>query len=155
MKLVELSIQNYRSIKTIDNFIVTSFQSILGENNSGKSNIFSSIEAFLSAGSGGTKPEDFNDKSQTIIIKTKFKINSPVLKKTWKPYLLNDELILEKHNGLKLIQSQKKKQLKMNFTDTKQNQKNGFFPKKKLKNQKEIDLNGKKLLKKTTCLTTF
>lgn len=97
MKLIELSVKNYRSIKAVDDFKITSFQSILGENNCGKSNLLSAIETFLSAGSGGTKPEDFNDKTQKIIIKAKFKLSNPALKKIWKPYLLNDELILEKH----------------------------------------------------------
>lgn len=136
MKLVELSIQNYRSIKTIDNFIVTSFQSILGENNSGKSNILSSIEAFLSAGSGGTKPEDFNDKSQTIIIKTKFKINSPVLKKTWKPYLLNDELILEKHIWIEIDSKSEKETIKNEFHGYKAEPKEWFLSEKKIKESK-------------------
>lgn len=97
MKLIELSVKNYRSIKSVDDFKITSFQSILGENNCGKSNLLSAIETFLSAGSGGAKAEDFNDKTQQIIIKAKFKISSPTLKKIWKPYLLNDELTLEKH----------------------------------------------------------
>ncbi|MCF8391999.1 MAG: ATP-binding protein, partial [Bacteroidales bacterium] len=133
MKLIALSIQNYRSIKTIDNFTVTSFQSILGENNSGKSNILSAIEVFLSAGSGGTKPEDFNDKSQTIIIKTNFKLNSPRLKKTWKPYLLNDELILEKHIWIEIDSKTEKETIKNEFHGYQAEPKEWFLSERKIK----------------------
>ena len=96
MTLTEISIQNYRSIKTIVEFKLTNFQALIGENNCGKSNILSCVDILLSAGSGGVKSEDFNDKTGKIIIKGKFKIKSPHLKKIWKPYLIGDELILEK-----------------------------------------------------------
>jgi AAA15 family ATPase/GTPase len=36
MKLVELSIKNYRSIIAIENAQVASFQALIGENNAGK-----------------------------------------------------------------------------------------------------------------------
>ncbi len=97
MKLTEISIINYRSIICISDAKVSKFQAIIGENNSGKSNILSAIDVFLSAGSGGVKQEDFNDPENTIVIKCKFSVISPHLKKIWKPYLINDELILEKH----------------------------------------------------------
>lgn len=136
MKLIELSIKNFRSIKNIDNFKVTSFQSILGENNSGKSNILSAIEAFLSAGSGGIKIEDFNDKTQNIIIKTKFKITTPHHKKTWKPYLINDELIVEKHIWFELDTKTDRESIKNEFHGYKAEPKEWFLSEKKIKETK-------------------
>jgi len=64
MKLKELTIKNFRSIKEIEVFKPSSMQALLGENNVGKSNILTSIDTFLSARSGGVKPENFNDISK-------------------------------------------------------------------------------------------
>jgi putative ATP-dependent endonuclease of OLD family len=136
MKLIELSVTNYRSIKHIDCFKITSFQSIIGENNSGKSNILSAIEVFLSAGAGGTKPEDFNDKTQTIIIKSKFKLKSAALKKIWKPYLLNDELILEKHLWIEIDSKTEKESIKNEFHGYQAEPKEWFLSEKKIKETK-------------------
>ncbi|KKQ48875.1 MAG: hypothetical protein US68_C0022G0005 [Candidatus Shapirobacteria bacterium GW2011_GWE1_38_10] len=97
MKLIELSVKNYRSIKQIDTVKISSLQILLGENNSGKSNTLLSIESFLTAGAGGITEVDFQDKSSPIIIRAKFSISSQHLKKSWRPYMINDELILEKH----------------------------------------------------------
>lgn len=115
MKLIELSVKNYRSIKSVEGFKITSFQSILGENNCGKSNLLSAMETFLSAGSGGTKADDFNDKTQKIIIKAMFKLSSAQLKKIWKPYLLNDELTLEKHIWIEIDAKTQKETVKNEF----------------------------------------
>ncbi|HRR28883.1 MAG TPA: AAA family ATPase [Victivallales bacterium] len=136
MKLIELSITNYRSIKQINNFKVTSFQSLIGENNTGKSNILAAIEVFLSAGAGGTKPEDFNDKAQTIIIKSKFKVNTPHLRKIWKPYLLNDELILEKHLWIEIDTKTEKESIKNIFHGYQAEPKEWYLSEKKIKEQK-------------------
>ena len=97
MKLIELSITNYRSIKKVESFIIAPFQALIGENNAGKSNLLSAIEVLLSGGAGGVKLEDFYSQGEKIIIKGKFEISTPKFKKIWKPYLLNEELILEKY----------------------------------------------------------
>lgn len=136
MKLTELSVQNYRSIKNVENFKISPFQSILGENNCGKSNLLSAIDVFLSAGSGGTKSEDFNNPTQTIIIKTKFKISSEKLKKVWKPYLLNDELILEKHIWLETDPKTEKETTKYEFHGYQAEPKDWFLSEKKIKSEK-------------------
>lgn len=115
MKFIELSVINYRSIKSVNNFKITAFQSLIGENNSGKSNILNAIETFLSAGSGGITKEDFNDKSQKIIITGRFKIISQRLRKIWKPYLINEELILEKHLWLEIDSRSLKETVKIEF----------------------------------------
>lgn len=96
MKLKKISIKNFRSIKDIQEFKIERLQALIGENNAGKSNILKAIGFFLTAGSGGIKEEDFNNKEEPIIIKCCFKVEENE-KKSWKPYLINDELILEKH----------------------------------------------------------
>jgi len=97
MKLIEVSISNFKSIKSFANYKLSSCQALIGENNAGKSNVLSAIDVFLSSGSGGVQVTDFNNSNDKIIIKCKFNIHSPRLKKIWKPYLINDELVLEKH----------------------------------------------------------
>jgi putative ATP-dependent endonuclease of the OLD family len=136
MRLTELSIKNYRSIKEINNFKMTSVQSVLGENNSGKSNILSAIEVFLSAGSGGIKVEDFNDKTQKITVKTKFKVTAPHLKKTWRPYLLNDELILEKHIWVEIDSKTEKESVKNEFHGYQAEPRDWFLSERKIKEKK-------------------
>ena len=53
MRLARLSIQNFRSIKNIEELRVEPLQGFVGENNAGKSNILKAIDCFLSTGSGG------------------------------------------------------------------------------------------------------
>lgn len=136
MKVIELSVKNYRSIKQVDNFKINSFQSLLGENNCGKSNLLSTIETFLSAGSGGTTSEDFNDKLQKIVIKIKFKVFSPLLKRIWKPYLLNDELTLEKHIWIEIDSKTQKEVIKNEFHGYQAEPKEWFLSEKKIKEAK-------------------
>lgn len=97
MKLIELSIENFRSITSIKDAKISPSQAFLGENNAGKSNILYAIDAFLSAGSGGIDNNDFQDKTKPIIIGAKFFVTSQNLKRIWRPYMINDHLILEKH----------------------------------------------------------
>ena len=97
MKFTELSIKNYRSIKEIENAKISSFQAFIGENNVGKSNVLYAVDIFLSAGSGGVKETDFNISNSPIVIKMKFSVRSDNLKRIWRPYMINDDLILEKH----------------------------------------------------------
>jgi len=137
MKLIELSVSNYRSIKYIEDFKLTSFQAILGENNSGKSNILSAIGSFLSAGSGGIRSEDFNDKEEKIIIKIKFNITTLALKKIWKPYLINDDLILEKHIWIEVDSKTEKETTKNEFHGYQAEPQQWFLSEKKIKEQKE------------------
>jgi len=89
-----------------------------------------------SAGAGGTKPEDFNDKTLITIIKTKFKIKSSNLKKIWKPYLLNDELILEKHLWIEIDTKTEKESIKNEFHGYQAEPKDWFLSEKKIKDAK-------------------
>jgi len=135
MKLIELSIKNYRSIIVIENAQVASFQALIGENNAGKSNLLDAIDAFLSAGSGGVEENDFYDKSKHIIIKIKFKVESPQLRKIWKPYTINDDLILEKHVWLEEDQRAGKSTIKNEFHGYKAEPKDWFLSVDKIKAQ--------------------
>lgn len=97
MKIKNISISNYRSIINVEEVRFSNLQSLIGENNAGKSNILSAIECFLSSGVHASI-EDFNDIDNPIIIKINFFELSEKSKKDWRPYLINnDELILEKH----------------------------------------------------------
>ena len=113
MKLSELSIKNYRSIKSMEDAKISSFQAFIGENNAGKSNILHAIEIFLSAGSGGVTEEDFGVRSDPIVIKMKLDIQSERLRRVWKPYAINNVLILEKH--LRIDDSSGKPTIKHEF----------------------------------------
>lgn len=97
MKLYKLSVRNYKSFISTEDILLNEFQAFIGENNAGKSNMLAAIEVLCSAGSGGVKPDNFNNPDDKIIIKGEFKIKSARLKRIWKPYLINDQLILEKH----------------------------------------------------------
>lgn len=96
MILCKLRAQNFRSIKDSGDIPVTRLMAFIGENNCGKSNIISAVEKFLSAGAGGTTKEDFNDTSQPIIITCSFNNFLQYEKKRWRPYLVNNSLILQK-----------------------------------------------------------
>jgi len=102
MILTKFRIQNYRSIVDGGDVSLNSVFAFVGENNSGKSNLIRAIECFMSAGSGGVTRTDFNDTSKPIIIKCIFDRLSDEEKKRWRPYLVNNQLILEKHFELKL-----------------------------------------------------
>tara|TARA_R110002072_G_scaffold3803_3_gene27132 strand:+ start:1813 stop:3603 length:1791 start_codon:yes stop_codon:yes gene_type:complete len=97
VKIQELSINNLRSIVDSGNVPIQSLFSLVGENNSGKSNLIKSIDAFISGGAGGLKKEDFFDASSPIIIKISFDNLNDDESKRWKKYLANGKLILEKH----------------------------------------------------------
>ena len=97
MKLISLYVENYRSIKELEDFRVEPLQALVGENNSGKSNILRCIECFLSARTGGVRLEDFNDQESPIIIKSEFAGLTDTERRKLRPYLLGDRLILEKN----------------------------------------------------------
>ena len=97
MRLTRLKIRNYRSIKKIENRRIEPVQALVGENNAGKSNILRVVNCFLSAGSGGMGPSDFNDKSQPAVIEAEFSGLSDDERKRLRSYLIGDRIILQKH----------------------------------------------------------
>ena len=96
MRLVRLSINNFRSIKTISDLRVEPLQGLVGENNAGKSNILRAINCFLSARAGGMMPDDFNDPAQQATIEAEFAGLSENERKRLRTYLIGDRLILQK-----------------------------------------------------------
>ena len=132
MHLSELSIQNYKSIKSIEVFSLASFQVLIGENNCGKSNILNAIEIFLSSGVGGVKTEDFYSTTKRIIIKAKFKINSESRKKIWRSYMIGDDLLLEKHIWIEADMDSGKSTIKSEYHGYKAEPKDWFLSTKKI-----------------------
>lgn len=132
MKLVEISISNYRSIKKIEDAKVNAFQAMIGENNAGKSNILNAVDVFLSAGAGGVSVDDFCDIESKIIIKAKFSIESEHLKKLWRPYMINEDLILEKHIWIENDEEKEKTSIKNEFHGYQAEPKSWFLSVKKI-----------------------
>ena len=59
--------------------------------------MLNALDVFLSAGVGGVDKECFYDIIQPIVIKVVFTRMTETERKRWRPYLVNNELILEKH----------------------------------------------------------
>lgn len=97
MKLRSLHIKNYRSIKDSGEFPLTDLFALVGENNSGKSNVLRAVDILTSAGAGGVRVDDFNDPALPVIIKGVFDALDPFEKIRWRPYLINEKLTIEKH----------------------------------------------------------
>lgn len=97
MILKKIGIRNFRSIKKAENIPLQQYQALVGENNSGKSNVLNALDVFLSAGVGGVDKECFYDRTQPIVIQGIFTGMTETERKRWRPYLVNNELILEKH----------------------------------------------------------
>jgi len=97
MRLSSISVQNFRSIKVVENVRLEALQAFVGENNCGKSNMLRAVECFLSSGAGGVAPEDFNDQSQSASIQCEFTGLSDAERKKLRPYLLGgDRVVLRK-----------------------------------------------------------
>lgn len=117
----------------IENACIKPFQSLIGENNSGKSNILNAIDIFLSAGSGGVEANDFNDADQPIVIIARFSIKSDSLRKIWKPYLINDELLLEKHLWVEFDEGKDKTTIKNEYHGYQADPKEWYLSARKIK----------------------
>jgi len=97
MILRNLRVQNFRSIKDSGDIVLASIFALVGENNSGKSNLIRAIECLTSAGTSGIGKEDFLDSNEPIIIKGTFDNLLPYETRRWRSYLVGHQLILEKH----------------------------------------------------------
>ncbi|MFH1969162.1 MAG: AAA family ATPase [Verrucomicrobiota bacterium] len=101
MKLSELRIKNFKSIKDSGSIRIESLQAFVGENNAGKSNILSALDLFLTSGAGGLTEEDFFNPGEPISITATFGNLLPHERKPpLRKYLLGDKLILEKQIAL-------------------------------------------------------
>ena len=144
MRLIKLHIINFRSIKDIGEFPIKKIFALVGENNSGKSNIIKSLGILVGAGASGVTKDDFNDPYEKIIIKGTFtNLSKPEIKR-WKPYLIKDELILEKQIWVEIDKKTSKDKIKSEFHGYKAEPKEWFLsiPKieEKYKKPKWIDI---------------
>jgi predicted ATPase len=69
MKLIEISIKNYRPIVFIESARISSFQALIGENNAGKPNVLDAADVFLSARAGGIQESDFYAGPSRLLLK--------------------------------------------------------------------------------------
>jgi len=97
MILRRLQVRNFRSIVDTGDIRVPQILALVGENNSGKSNLLSAVDLLVSAGVRGTTREDFYNPSAPIIITGTFGDLLPLESRRWGSYLVNGKLILEKH----------------------------------------------------------
>jgi hypothetical protein len=96
MKLINMHIKNFRSIIDSGQFRLESLQSLVGENNAGKSNILYAIQLFLTTGASGIGDSDFYSLDQPIIITGTFGNLNQEQRNKLRTYLIGDKLILEK-----------------------------------------------------------
>lgn len=97
MRISRLAVQNLRSIADSGEFDVHPIFGMVGENNSGKSNLLRAVDVLVSAGAGRLARDDFKDPSAPIVIKGTFDSLTESEKRRWKSYLVEGRLILEKH----------------------------------------------------------
>lgn len=96
MRVTKLRVQNLRSVRDSTDFDVSSLFALVGENNTGKSNLLRAIEVLVTAGSAKLSRTDFYDPTSPIIIKGVFGSLNLQEKQRWRPYLVGDALTLEK-----------------------------------------------------------
>lgn len=96
MRLIRLTINNFRSIRNSGNVRIEPLQALVGENNCGKSNILRALKCFLTASAGGCEVSDFTDQDQPVTIECEFSGLSAPDKKRLRPYLLSDVVFLRK-----------------------------------------------------------
>ena len=97
MFLTSIRIRNYRSIVDSEDIRIERLQALVGENGTGKSNILTAINVFLSAGAGGIKEQNFYNINEPIVITSTFTQLTDEERKKIRRYLIGDKLILEKH----------------------------------------------------------
>lgn len=115
MRLAKLRVKNLRSIRDSGECSIAALFAIVGENNTGKSNLLRAVDVLLSAGAGKLARTDFNDGNAPIKIKGVFGDLSPSERKRWRPYLVGDTLSLEKHISLTVDDRTGKDKLEAEF----------------------------------------
>ncbi len=115
MRLTQLRVQNFRSVRDCGEFAVKPLLALVGENNTGKSNLLHSVEVLLSAGAGRVSRDDFKDPAVPIVIKGVFGDLSDAEKRRWRPYLVGETLALEKHIFLTIDERTEKERIETEF----------------------------------------
>lgn len=132
MHLYEITIKNFRSIKSVENVKISPLQILIGENNAGKSNLLYALNIFLSAGAKDVSEADFNDPAEKIIITARFEVKSPALQKIWRPYMISGDLYLEKHIWIEKDPDSDKNKINTSFHGYKAEPSEAFLSIKKL-----------------------
>lgn len=115
MRLTQFRVQNLRSIKDTTEIKVTPLFALVGENNTGKSNLLRAVEVLTSVGGARLTRSDFNDPTRPIIIKGVFGDLTARDKARWKPYLVGDSLTLEKQITLTIDEKSGKDKIEGEF----------------------------------------
>ena len=115
MRLTNISVNNFRSIKNIERMDVDPLQALVGENNSGKSNLLRTVQCFLSAGAGGTRESDFNNPEEPVAITCEFGRLSGEERRRLRQYLLGDKVILRKELRIFIDESRGRSSVKAEY----------------------------------------
>lgn len=98
LKIKSVTIENFRSIKKTT-FVFKDLTTLIGENNTGKTNILKALDWFFSPSARGITEEDFcnKDPRNEIKITVSFDCLTPdKLNSRTKKYLINDSLVVQK-----------------------------------------------------------
>ena len=98
MKIKEFEIKKYRSIDSLKIKIINNLLQIIGENNSGKTNILLALKLFFSKSLIGLSKNDFfmEDLENEIKILVSFNNLTPSEKSFFKDYIIDDILKIER-----------------------------------------------------------
>jgi CRISPR-associated exonuclease Cas4 len=110
-----MSVSNFRSIKSLTDLRIEPLQALVGENNTGKSNILRALNCLLSAGAGGAEVSDLPDQSLPAIIEAEFRHLSDEEKNHLRSYLIGDKLIVQKRLTVELDERSGKTKLKSEY----------------------------------------
>lgn len=132
MRLCQLHVQNLRSIRDSTEFSVKPLFALVGENNTGKSNLLRAIEVLLSAGAARLSRSDFNNPDEPIVIKGVFSDLTSRDRVRWKPYLVGDTLTLQKNIVLFIDDRTGKDKVEAEFHGYQAEPKNWFLSLRKI-----------------------
>lgn len=115
MRVIRLRVQNFRSVRDSTEFEVRNLFALVGENNTGKSNLLRAIDVLVSAGAARLSRADFFDATTPIVIKGVFGDLSQGEKQRWRSYLVDGLLTLEKQITLTTDDRTGKEKLEAEF----------------------------------------
>lgn len=115
MRLSQLRVQNFRSIRDSGPIRIEPLQALIGENNAGKSNILRALQCFLNSGSGGMEINDFNDPESTCIIECEFTDLNKEESKKLRQYLIGEKILLRKELKITFDEAKNKKYIKSEY----------------------------------------
>lgn len=98
MKIQEIIIENFRSIKRLVFKVKDNYLQLIGENNSGKTNVFKAIDYFFKSSVAGINQDDFfkKDLNNQIKITVEFFDLNTNETEFFKDFLIDDKLIIKK-----------------------------------------------------------